>query len=148
MLDKKRVIELLKIERECVSRAVCDRDCGKCELAQDKDELLAAFDSAVEMLTAQDTSISPRVLSVNDFMEGLYIPTVLWLERRGGDVVVGVWQIDHYEMEDGTTLDDIGLEFAENPEAYNKEYRIWTSEPDETRKKAFQWDDEEVEKKA
>jgi len=35
----------MQIERECVSRGdTCDRDCGKCELVQDTDELLEAYD--------------------------------------------------------------------------------------------------------
>lgn len=162
MLDRDRIIELLKIERECVRRNSdqnCDRNCGACDLVQDDKELLAAYDSAVEMLNTQHETIksltdtinhlcegiastAPRVLSVNDFMEGMYIPTVLWLERRSGDVVVGVWQIDHYEMGDGTTWPDMGLEFAEHPEAYNKEYRIWTGEPNRALTIVYPWNDE------
>lgn len=162
MLDKNRIIELLKIECECVRRnsdQVCDRNCSACDLVQDDKELLAAFDGAIEMLDVQHETIqslfntikhlcdgiastAPRVVSVDDFIEGMYIPTVLWLERRSGDIVAGVWQLDHYELEDGTTIPDIGLEIAENPEAYNTEWRIWTAEPNEACKKAYPWSDE------
>lgn len=44
-------IELLKIERVCVRRAdVCDRECGKCSLVQDTDELLEMYDSVCDWL--------------------------------------------------------------------------------------------------
>lgn len=159
MLDKDRIIELLRIERECVSRAVCDRDCGKCELAQDKNELLAAFDGAISKLIEQEAlvqslqhtiacmaagiaSTAPRVWSVADFIDNQMIPTVIWLEKRNGDVIAGVWQIDHYEMEDGTIRSDIGIEIAEWPEAYNTQYRIWTDDPNEACKRDNPWDDE------
>ena len=46
-------IRLLKIERECVSRD-CDRECAKCDLVQDRYELLAAFDDAISMLKAHE----------------------------------------------------------------------------------------------
>ena len=162
MLDMDRIIELLNIERECVRRNSgqnCDRNCGACDLVQDDKELMAAYDSAVEMLTTQHETIksltdtinhlcegiastAPRVYTVEDFEDGMYIPTVLWLEKRNGDVVVGVWQFDHYEMEDGTTWPDMGLEFVEHPGAYNKEYRIWTGEPNRALKIAYSWNDD------
>ena len=41
----KRALELMQIEKECVSRGdTCGRDCGNCELVQDTDELLEAYD--------------------------------------------------------------------------------------------------------
>lgn len=44
-------IELLKIERVCVRHAdVCDRECGKCSLVQDTDELLEMYDSVCDWL--------------------------------------------------------------------------------------------------
>lgn len=48
-----RAIELLEIERECVSRndgRSCDRDCGNCDLAQEADELLEMYDEAIKQL--------------------------------------------------------------------------------------------------
>lgn len=47
-----RVIELLKIERECVQRNEigCDRDCAKCDLVQETQDLLEAYDKAVGIL--------------------------------------------------------------------------------------------------
>jgi len=49
MIDRKKVIKGLQIERECVSRD-CDRDCGKCDLVQDRDWLLSVYDDAIAML--------------------------------------------------------------------------------------------------
>ena len=44
-------IELLNIERVCVRHAdVCDRECGKCSLVQDTDELLEMYDSVCDWL--------------------------------------------------------------------------------------------------
>lgn len=162
MLDRDRIIELLKIERECVRRnsaQSCDGNCSACDLVQDDKELLAAYDGAVDLLNVQFETIkslmntivhlsegiastAPRVYTVDDFEDGMFIPTVLWLEKRNGDVVVGVWQLDHYEMEDGTTRADVGVEFLERPEAYNSEWRIWSGEPNRALKSAYPWNDE------
>lgn len=49
MADREKVIKGLQIERECVSRD-CDRDCGKCDLVQDRDWLLSVYDDALELL--------------------------------------------------------------------------------------------------
>ena len=40
MADIEKVIKGLQIERECVSRD-CDRNCGQCDLVQDRDWLLS-----------------------------------------------------------------------------------------------------------
>lgn len=48
-ISSKEILELLQTERECVSRAdTCDRDCAKCSLARDADELLAMYDAVIE----------------------------------------------------------------------------------------------------
>ena len=41
-----RAIELMEIERECVSRD-CDRDCQNCDISQDRDELLEAYGEVI-----------------------------------------------------------------------------------------------------
>ena len=53
MIDRKKVIKGLQIERECVSRD-CDRDCGKCDLVQDRDWLLSVYDDALALLKEQE----------------------------------------------------------------------------------------------
>lgn len=42
---------IMKNEKECVKRAdTCGRDCAKCELVQDTDELIKAYDYAIAAL--------------------------------------------------------------------------------------------------
>ena len=53
MSDREKVIKGLQIERECVSRD-CDRDCGKCDLVQDRDWLLSVYDDALALLKEQE----------------------------------------------------------------------------------------------
>ncbi len=53
MHDRENVIRGLQIERECVSRD-CDRDCGKCDLVQEREWLLTVYDDAIAMLKEQD----------------------------------------------------------------------------------------------
>ena len=48
-MDKNEVIKYLKIERECISRD-CDRNCGECDLVQEQDVLLEAYNSAIALL--------------------------------------------------------------------------------------------------
>lgn len=51
-MDKKDVIRILQIERECISRD-CDRNCGYCDLVQERDVLLDAYDSAIALLSIE-----------------------------------------------------------------------------------------------
>lgn len=45
-----RILELLKIERECVSRnGQCDRDCAKCDLVQIDSDLIEMYGNAIEL---------------------------------------------------------------------------------------------------
>ena len=53
-----RVLELLKIERECVTRQspcnekskLCDRNCGECDIAQNDLELIEMYDFVIGMI--------------------------------------------------------------------------------------------------
>ena len=46
-----RMLELLKIERECVSRGdTCDRNCASCDLVQDTNELLEMYDKVIRLV--------------------------------------------------------------------------------------------------
>ena len=51
-MDKNEVIRILKIERECISRD-CDRNCGYCDLVQEQETLLDAYNSAIALLENQ-----------------------------------------------------------------------------------------------
>jgi len=163
-----RIIELLQIERECVSRnhdQSCDRICGACDLAQEDQELLSVYDGAINYLKAlrqKDEEIrslqktiaelcdgiaqtAPRVLSIADIIDNLVTPTVIWFESRNANVFAGVWQIDHYEMEDGSILTDLGMEIAEAPGAYNVLWRVWTDNPNDACRNAHPWQNHEHE---
>lgn len=48
-MDKSEVIKYLKIERECISRD-CDRNCGECDLVQEQETLLDAYNSAIALI--------------------------------------------------------------------------------------------------
>ena len=45
-----RAIELMKIERECVSRDWCNRKCEICDLVQKEEDLIAAYDMVIKTL--------------------------------------------------------------------------------------------------
>lgn len=49
MVSINRVIELMSIEQECVSRD-CDRNCAACDLVQEQHELIEAYSSVIELL--------------------------------------------------------------------------------------------------
>ena len=51
-MEKAEVIKYLKIERECISRD-CDRNCGYCDLVQEQETLLDAYNSAIALLENQ-----------------------------------------------------------------------------------------------
>lgn len=51
-MTKDKIIKYLKIERECISRD-CDRNCGECDLVQEQETLLDAYDSAIALLENQ-----------------------------------------------------------------------------------------------
>lgn len=53
MMDRETIIKGLQIERECVSRD-CGRNCGKCDLVQDRDWLLSVYDGAITLLKEQE----------------------------------------------------------------------------------------------
>ena len=61
MPDMEKVIKGLQIERECVSRD-CDRDCGKCDLVQEREWLLSVYDDAIALLKEQDKIIQNILL--------------------------------------------------------------------------------------
>lgn len=50
-ITKERALDLMKIELECVSRENCDRECENCDLVQERDELIAAFQKVIAELS-------------------------------------------------------------------------------------------------
>lgn len=55
-MTKAEVIKYLKIERECISRN-CNRNCGYCDLVQEQETLLDAYDSAISLLSVNQEDI-------------------------------------------------------------------------------------------
>ena len=50
-MNKERTKELLETELKCISRAdTCNRDCGKCDLVQDTDELKVMYKWVIKRL--------------------------------------------------------------------------------------------------
>lgn len=62
-MERENVIKGLQIERECVSRD-CDRDCGKCDLVQERDWLLSVYDDAIALLKEQEAEIRQLKLAM------------------------------------------------------------------------------------
>ena len=52
-MTKEQLVSLLQIEKICVERNVngCDRDCEKCDLAQDADEIIAMYTQAISIIS-------------------------------------------------------------------------------------------------
>lgn len=46
-----RIIELMQIELECVSREDCDRRCSECDLVHDREELIDTYKKVIGILT-------------------------------------------------------------------------------------------------
>lgn len=52
-MTRERMVELLKIEHECMLRGAhneCDRDCANCELVQDDGELHEMYTSVIDII--------------------------------------------------------------------------------------------------
>ncbi len=71
MMYPKKAIDFLKIERECVSRD-CNRNCGACDLAQDRQELLAAYDCAIQYMQDRVKSYLPKLEWHRNMRKWLY----------------------------------------------------------------------------
>lgn len=56
-MNKQRVIELLRIEKNCIKRNElnrCDRECQKCDLLQDSGELISMYDFVLAEMEKED----------------------------------------------------------------------------------------------
>jgi len=71
MMYPKLAISFLKIERECVSRE-CDRNCGACDLVQDQNTLLSAFDCAIDFMEKRTHSYLPKLEYHRNMRKWLY----------------------------------------------------------------------------
>lgn len=53
MITTERAIEVIKNEAMCVS-SDCDRDCAKCRLVLDANEILEAFSLAIKLMSEHE----------------------------------------------------------------------------------------------
>lgn len=55
-MTAERAIKVIQTEKKCVLRNIrgCDRECGKCDLVLPDDEILTAYDMAIELLKGDD----------------------------------------------------------------------------------------------
>ena len=57
-MSNDRIVQLLRIERECVlrnSKNSCDRNCANCDLVQDDKELLEMYETVINKLETEVT---------------------------------------------------------------------------------------------
>lgn len=57
-IPDRRTIELMRAELACISRDECDRHCENCDLVQDVDELIVAFNEVIKFLETVTDAIS------------------------------------------------------------------------------------------
>ena len=86
----------------------------------------------------------PHLFTLDDFSTGDLIPTVIWVEVRNAEPTAGVWQEDHYEMEDGSVMADPKSEIIDNPGRYNRDFRFWDAYPDKASRNDEPWKGEET----
>lgn len=54
-MTKERAIEIIQTEKKCVARAnICDRDCANCHLVLPEEDILTAYDMAINALEGED----------------------------------------------------------------------------------------------
>lgn len=97
-----RVLELLKIERECVTRQspcnekskLCDRNCGECDIAQNDLEIIEMYDFVIGMV--EILGRRSQWISVNDdlpkehdsiFANHAYLSKHMWAKESDNVIV-------------------------------------------------------------
>lgn len=66
--------QVIERERECVARQQCDRDCAKCDLVMEADDILAAYDHALDLLEVEEkTGMTPEdAATIGRFREHIF----------------------------------------------------------------------------
>lgn len=135
---REKAIHFLEIERECVSRD-CDRECGECDLAQDREALLSAYDDALSLLKTQE----PRVMTLTEAFDA----EVAWLERYanpddGVEPIIQPVIIRYYENGYWQCLieQDESADLSLFLDGFGTEFRFWTSRPTDAQREAVKFD--------
>ena len=66
------VIKVLETERACVVRAMnneCSRDCSKCDLVMDAEEIVAAYDKAISIVRTHETRLKSDLVKVGKHLD-------------------------------------------------------------------------------
>lgn len=66
--------QVIECERECVARQQCDRDCAKCDLVMEADDILTAYDHALDLLEVEEkTGMTPEdAATIGRFREHIF----------------------------------------------------------------------------
>lgn len=88
----------------------------------------------------KSTHSRPEVYREEDFRDDNLIPTIIFIEEYGkSEIIAGVWQIDHYELENGKTAQSPWDEIQKWKGSYNSWWRIWDMMPSDDDRKAAAW---------
>lgn len=139
--DVERAIKALTIESECVARD-CDRNCGECELAVDRQWLLDAYNDALELL--QRTA--PRVMTPEEVRD-LKTWDVVWIEEIDDpdeDVHITEYinriHVDKDRSETGEPYCEMLFKhFRETLGDYASYWRCWTARPSHEQLRETPW---------
>ena len=126
-----RMIELLKIEHECMLRKShddCNGDCNNCDLVQDDGELHEMYMDVIGILKAQE----PRVMELTELSDCM----IGWLEYM--DEVLPVIS---GTCADGAHcfIDTMDRNLALKDVDYNVVWRVWTLKPTQAQRGATPW---------
>ena len=66
--------QVIERERECVARQQCDRNCAQCDLVMEADDILAAYDHALDFLEVEEkTGMTPEdAATIGRFQEHIF----------------------------------------------------------------------------
>ena len=85
-----KVIELLRIEKECVFRNsahLCTRRCDACDLVQNDKELLEMYDAAINIISdASKTTVAEIAGWQQDIIDGKRQRELFQIRRQKNDI--------------------------------------------------------------
>lgn len=133
-MEIKRIIELLKFERECVKRNAkkeCDRSCETCDIVQDERDLYRMYTEAIKFIKAN----TPHLLTLEESLDAPYV----WMEANPSGL--GVRKIRK-------SADDESIIYIESfmarpsmadADMFGKMYRCWSAKPSDEQRKETPW---------
>lgn len=65
-MTNERAVEIIQTEKKCVARAnICDRDCANCHLVMPEEDILAAYDIAIDSIWVVDSMMREHIVDSN-----------------------------------------------------------------------------------